>query len=143
MPRSASGRKAYQDCARQSIASCKVRSWKTDLMDLALRFLIGGTVVSLFAVLGDVLKPKSFGGVFAGAPTIALATIFITARTNGASYVSLEGRSMIAGAVAFFAYACVVSFFLMRSRPSTLKCASLALPVWVAVAFALWAVWLR
>jgi hypothetical protein len=50
---------------------------------------------------------------------------------------------MMAGAVAFFAYACVVSFSLMRFKPSTLKCAALAMPVWGAVAFAIWIFWLR
>ena len=112
-------------------------------MDLLLRFLIGGSVVSLFSLFGDVLKPKSLGGVFAGAPTIALATIVLTANKNGTHYVALEGRSMMAGAVAFFAYACVVSFVLMRFKPSTTKCASLAMPVWAVVAFAFWILWLR
>jgi uncharacterized membrane protein (GlpM family) len=112
-------------------------------MDLLLRFLIGGAVVSLFSLWGDVLKPKSLGGVFAGGPTIALATICLTAHKSGAHYVAIEGRSMIAGALAFFAYACVVSFVLMRYRPSTLKCASLAMPLWAVVAFAIWAIWLR
>ncbi|HEX4756750.1 MAG TPA: DUF3147 family protein [Terracidiphilus sp.] len=112
-------------------------------MDLALRFLIGGSVVSLFSILGDVLKPKSFGGVFAGAPTIALATICLTAHQNGAHYTALEGRSMMAGAIAFFAYACLVSFILMRFKPSTFKCAALAMPVWCIVAFAIWLWWLR
>ncbi len=112
-------------------------------MNLALRFLIGGLVVSVFALIGDVLKPKSFGGVFAGAPTVALATLFLTAHKSGAHYAAVEGRSMMAGAVAFFIYACVVSFILMRFRPSTLKCASLAMPVWAIVAFAIWTLWLR
>ena len=112
-------------------------------MDLALRFLIGGSVVSLFSILGDVLKPKSFGGVFAGAPTIALATISLTAHHSGAHYTALEGRSMMAGAIAFFAYACLVSFILMRFRPSASKCAALAMPLWCVVAFVLWIVWLR
>lgn len=112
-------------------------------MDLALRFLIGGAVVSLFSLWGDVLKPKSFGGVFAGAPTIALATIVLTAHKSGPHYVALEGRSMMGGAAAFFAYACVVSFVLMRFKPSTLKCATLVMPVWGIVAFAIWAIWLR
>ena len=29
-----------------------------------IRFLVGGLFVSAFAVLGDVLKPKSFAGLF-------------------------------------------------------------------------------
>jgi len=32
--------------------------------DLILRFLIGGTFVSLFAILGDIFRPKSFAGLF-------------------------------------------------------------------------------
>jgi hypothetical protein len=36
--------------------------------DLILRFVIGGIVVSAFAALGDVLKPKSFAGLFGAAP---------------------------------------------------------------------------
>jgi uncharacterized membrane protein (GlpM family) len=112
-------------------------------MDLLLRFVIGGSVVSLFSIWGDVLKPKSLGGVFAGAPTIALATILLTAHKSGTHFVAIESRSMMAGAVAFFAYACVVSFTVMRFKPSTLKCAALAMPVWGIVAFAIWAIWLR
>jgi hypothetical protein len=44
-------------------------------VDYALRSLIGGLVVSLFAVIGDVLRPKSFAGLFGAAPSIALATL--------------------------------------------------------------------
>ncbi len=116
---------------------------KDNSMDFILRFLIGGMVVSFFSILGDVLKPKSFGGVFAGAPTIALATIALTAHKHGVLYTALEGRSMIAGAIAFFAYACAVSFILMRFKSSAAKTAAYALPIWCAVAFSLWAVWLR
>ena len=36
-------------------------------MQLVFRFVIGGLVVSLFAVIGDVLKPKSFAGLFGSA----------------------------------------------------------------------------
>jgi hypothetical protein len=31
---------------------------------LIIRFAVGGTVVCLFAVLGDLLKPRSFAGLF-------------------------------------------------------------------------------
>jgi Protein of unknown function (DUF3147) len=39
-----------------------------------VRFVAGGLIVSLFAVLGDVLRPKSFAGLFGAAPSVALAT---------------------------------------------------------------------
>jgi uncharacterized membrane protein (GlpM family) len=111
--------------------------------DTILRFLIGGTVVSVFAILGDVVKPESLGGVFAAAPTIALATLVLTMHKHGGVYVATEARSMVAGAIAFFAYACVVSFVLMRLRAKALTTAIALLPIWFAAAAALWALWLR
>ncbi len=44
-------------------------------MEYFVRFLVGGIVVSAFAVLGDVLRPKSFAGLFGAAPSLALATL--------------------------------------------------------------------
>ncbi len=111
--------------------------------DLIARFLIGGTVVILFAILGDIFKPKSLGGIFAAAPTIALASITLTAHQHGTAYVSLEARSMICGGLAFFVYACAVSFILMRYRPRSLVAAGALSPIWFGVAAALYAVWLR
>jgi hypothetical protein len=110
---------------------------------MILRFLIGGTVVSVFAILGDMVKPESLGGVFAAAPTIALATLVLTMHKHGGVYVATEARSMVAGAVAFFAYACVVSLVLMHKRPKALTAAIALLPLWFATAAGLWAVWLR
>ena len=111
--------------------------------DLIARFLIGGAVVIVFSIIGDIFKPKSLGGIFAAAPTIALASLSLTVHQHGAAYVSLEARSMIAGALAFFLYACAVSFILMRYRPRSLVAAGALSPIWFAVAFSLWALWLR
>jgi len=33
------------------------------MTELLLRFLIGGTVVAAFSVIGDLFKPESFGGL--------------------------------------------------------------------------------
>ena len=108
-----------------------------------LRFLIGGLVVSLFAVLGDLVKPESLGGIFAAAPTIALATIVLTLHKHGVQYVAIEGRSMVAGALAFILYASAVSSVLMRFRTRALTTASSLMLLWFGTAGALWAVWLR
>jgi uncharacterized membrane protein (GlpM family) len=112
-------------------------------LDLLARFLIGGAVVIVFAIIGDIFKPKSLGGIFAAAPTIALASISLTAHQHGTAYVSLEARSMIAGALAFFVYACAVSFILMRYRPRSLVAAAALSPIWFGAAALLWATWLR
>jgi hypothetical protein len=67
-----------------------------------IRFLVGGVVVSLFAALGDALRPKSFAGLFGAAPSIALATLGLTIRQNGKAYAVLECRSMMLGALGSF-----------------------------------------
>jgi len=47
------------------------------MTEYVVRFLLGGAVVSMFAMLGDVLRPKRFAGLFGAAPAVALATLGI------------------------------------------------------------------
>ena len=108
------------------------------MMDLVVRFLVGGTVVSIFAILGDVLRPKSFAGLFGAAPSIALATVFLTIHQHGKSYTSYEARSMMFGALGFLVYAIAVSWVLRRYRPSVFLTTLALMPVWIAVSFGLW-----
>jgi hypothetical protein len=104
------------------------------LEDLLLRFVIGGIVVSGFAVLGDVLRPKSFAGLFGAAPSIALSTLAITLFKEGASYAAIEGRSMMIGSIAFCLCAGLVCYLLERSRLHALSATGVALIGWLAVA---------
>jgi hypothetical protein len=113
------------------------------MKDILVRFLIGGAVVSTFAIAGDLFKPKSFAGLFGAAPAVALATLTLTVSTQGDAYAATESRSMIAGAIGFFFYASCVSWFLMRYHRKVLLVALAAIPVWFAAAFGLWQVWLR
>ncbi len=53
-----------------------------------VRFIIGGAMVSVFAIIGDVLKPKSFAGLFGAAPSVALATLAMTILSDGSSYAN-------------------------------------------------------
>lgn len=113
------------------------------MTDILIRFVVGGVVVSFFSVLGDMLKPKSFAGVFGAAPSVALATIFLTVMKQGSAYTSVEGRSMILGAVAFLVYACVVMRILSKGKWSALMVTGSSLLVWFAAALGLWLVVLR
>ena len=113
------------------------------MIQILVRFLIGGAVVSVFALIGDVLKPKSFAGLLGAAPSVALATLGLTVATKGASYTAVEARSMIAGAIAFFIFASVVSWILMRYPFRVLWVTLGAMPLWFAVAFGLWSVALK
>lgn len=57
---------------------------------LIIRFLVGGAIVSAFALLGDVLHPKGFAGLFAAAPSVALATLTLTVASEGPGYAALS-----------------------------------------------------
>jgi hypothetical protein len=110
---------------------------------ILFRFLIGGVAVSLFALLGDLFKPKSFAGLFGAAPSVALATLGLTIASDGKHYAATEATSMMAGALAFIVYASCVSWILMRFRFKALWATTSILPIWAAVAFGLWYVWLK
>ncbi len=112
-------------------------------MEYVLRFLIGGLIVSIFAAIGDVFKPRTFSGIFGAAPTIALSTLGIAFIKDGAAKVSTEGRSMMIGAAALFAYALVARYLLLKKDWSSLPATILPYIAWLAVAFGLWFLLLR
>ena|SRR5205823_3572081 len=114
------------------------------MKELVLRFFIGGVVISAFALLGDVLRPKSFAGLFGAAPSIALATVGMTIARHGKDYAATEARSMVLGAIAFCVYAYLVSRTLLRYKWSAMATTLLLIPVWVGVSLGLcWMLLLR
>jgi hypothetical protein len=114
-----------------------------ELEEIGIRFLIGGLFVSVFSLLADVLKPKSFAGLLGAAPSVALASLSLTIAKHGSSDASLAARSMIAGVLAFLSYACVVTWALKHFAVSVVVASLGCLAVWFAVAFGVWFVWLR
>jgi len=113
------------------------------MSELVIRFCLGGAIVSAFAVLGDILRPKSFAGLFDAAPSVALATLSLAVMKESGDYAALEARSMLAGAVALAVFAQLVSGLLMRRNWPSVAASLAALPAWFAVALALWAWLLR
>jgi hypothetical protein len=112
-------------------------------MQLAIRFVVGGIVVSLFAVIGDVLQPKSFAGLFSAAPSVALATLGLTMSAYGKLYASIEGRSMIAGAIALFLYSCLAVCLIAKFRLHAGAAAAVATSLWLICAVGGWGLFLR
>jgi len=106
-------------------------------MEYVARFLIGGLAVSAFAIIGDMLRPKSFAGLFSAAPSIALATLAIAIFKHGASYAVIQTEAMVLGAVAFVVYSIVVRQLLMRLHWSALRATFVATAVWLATALGL------
>jgi hypothetical protein len=111
--------------------------------EILIRFLIGGVVVCVFAVIGDLFKPKSFAGLFGAAPSVALATLGLTVASEGAAYVALEARSMLAGAIAFLLYGSCVNWLMTHSKAGATVVTLCTLAIWFGVSFALYFAWLR
>jgi len=110
--------------------------------DLVIRFIVGGAVVSIFAIVGDSFN-KSFGGLFGAAPSVAVASLALTVAREGRLYSAVEARSMLAGSAALLLYAAVVVCLMVRRRIPALISTLIGLPVWFVVAFGCWLAFLR
>jgi hypothetical protein len=113
------------------------------MKEILFRMIIGGSLVSAFALLGDIFKPKRFAGIFGAAPSVALATLALTAKSEGKLYAALEARSMVGGAIALFVYSSCVSWLMFRYKLPALLVTLLLIPVWVVTAFGIWFAFLR
>ena len=57
----------------------------------------GGLFVCLFTILGEILQPKRFAGIFGASPAVALANLLITALAAGHASAQEAATGMIAG----------------------------------------------
>ena len=108
---------------------------------LAVRGLVGGAFVVAFSMLGELLRPKSFAGLFAAAPSVALASLLVTYLAKGEPKVWTSALGMVAGACAMVA-ACVVGIDAVK-RFRALRGSVAAVAVWCAVAAGLYVVALQ
>ena len=110
----------------------------SDMSEILIRFCLGGLIVSAFALISDLLKPKTFAGLFGAAPSVALASLGLTMLREGSTTASIEARSMIIGAVALFIYAFAASHIVLRLRAPALAISLSFLLLWLAAAVGLW-----
>jgi hypothetical protein len=111
--------------------------------EIVFRMVVGGILVSTFALLSDALKPKRFAGLFGAAPSVTLATLALTATIKGKFYAAREAHSMIAGAVAFVLYAYCVFRLMLRLKHSAFNVTVSAISLWAAAVTTIWYVCLR
>ena len=107
------------------------------MTEYLVRFVAGGLIVSVFAIVGDMLKPKSFAGLLGAAPSVALATLCIAVVQHGPHYAAAASWTMIYGAIALGCYSVAVCHLVMRFRIAALPATILASVVWLVVAFGL------
>src|SRR4051794_19032002 len=65
---------------------------------LAVKALNGGLFVVAFALVGEVLEPKRFAGLFSAAPSVALANLSVTIIDKGPGDARQNAIGMLVGA---------------------------------------------
>lgn len=101
---------------------------------LSARGLCGGLFVMVFALIGELVTPKQFAGVFSAAPAVALAGMSLTLLFQGGPQVTESALGMIAGSVAMVAYC--ASAVPLVTRLGAVGGTIAALGVWAVVAAA-------
>lgn len=90
--------------------------------------------MTTFALLGQAVKPRTFGGLFGAAPSVAIASIAVTFAQHGTAYVRDETRTMIVGSLAFAAYSLACVWVLKRNGRSAAVSTLAVWTVWLAAA---------
>ena len=98
------------------------------------KFLAGGALVVLFAVISEMLQPKRFAGIFAAAPSILLASLIVTILFKGTAPASLSAFGAIAGATGLVA--CALAAIWTVDRWKGLAGSVIALIPWAVVSLA-------
>jgi hypothetical protein len=108
---------------------------------LALRGLAGGSLVVLFALVSELLKPKAFAGLFAAAPSVAVASLAITVIADSASQAREASVGMVVGAVGLAACCVVAVGAIPRLR--AFRGSLVAMAAWAVTGLGLyWAVFI-
>jgi hypothetical protein len=108
-------------------------------VELVVRFLLGGAVVSAFAAVGELCKRKTFSGLFGAAPSVAIASLALAFSSDGATYVRTEARTMVIGAVAMLVYAITCVAVTQRKHFPVWLGAGIAWIAWFVVALSVFA----
>lgn len=83
---------------------------------LALRGLAGGALVVAFALVGEMVTPKAFAGLFSAAPSVAVASLAITVVAEGTSKARQSSIGMVTGGVAMTVCCVLAAVAIPRIR---------------------------
>ena len=101
---------------------------------ICIKAVDGGLFVALFAVIGEMLQPKRFAGIFGASPAVSLANLLVIALVEGDGTARKASDGMIAGAIAL-AMASGAAIPAVRRWGAVLGSAVLW-AVWIAVGVA-------
>jgi hypothetical protein len=87
--------------------------------------------VVAFAMISDVLRPKTFSGLFSAAPSVALASLGLTAAMMSSTKAAESALTMIAGGVGMVAF-CGAAV-LLEKKLGSIATSAIAWVSWAAV----------
>lgn len=112
----------------------------SELGTLAWRFALGGSVVTSFAALAEIFKPKTFSGTFAAAPAVAIVSLAFAFDDHGSDEVGRLTQAMLCGGFALLVYGCLCVWTTQRRALPVWAGALFNWAAWFAIAFAAWCV---
>ncbi len=95
------------------------------------KFLVGGVLVCVFALISQVCAPKRFAGLFSAAPSVLTAGLAVTLIAQSATKASPQAAGAVAGAIGLIAY-CLAATPAIR-RFKALGGSALATLAWLVV----------
>src|SRR5438309_11107116 len=98
---------------------------------IGLNAVVGGLVVVGFSLIGQAGHPQRFAGIFAAAPSVALASLAMTVVVRRPKASVPHAQGMLIGSAGMLAY-CLASLLLI-SPLHALGGSLLAWVVWFAV----------
>jgi Protein of unknown function (DUF3147) len=98
----------------------------------AAKAIIGGLAVVAFSLIGESARPKRFAGLFAAAPSVAIASLAITVLQKGPAGTVPYAQGMLIASAGMLAY-CLASLVLIE-RVHALVGSLLSWIAWFAVA---------
>lgn len=102
------------------------------------KFLVGGALVCVFALISEVCAPKQFAGLFSAAPSVLTAGLAVTLLAESAAKAAPQAAGAVAGAIGLIAY-CLVATPAIR-RFKALGGSALVTLVWLVVSIGAYAV---
>jgi hypothetical protein len=106
--------------------------------DMAVRFVFGGTISVVAALLGAATT-ESIGGIFTAFPAILVASLTLIDKQEDQEHASYDAVGAALGAVGFIACALFISLTLQRW--STAASLGVGLSIWLAVSVVLYALY--
>lgn len=123
------------------VGELSIAGHAVNLLTLGLKGLAGGTLVVFFALMGEVIRPRSIAGILSGAPSVASGSLAVTVLSTGVMSAWNQSLAMIAGGVGLLVW-CLVAGDAVK-RFGGVRGSLLATAVWFATAFSLWGIVLR